>query len=69
MVRITWARRPSSLFLCRAKRRPSFKLRRMKMTPRFSATYGNCPSPFSVREPSMNLGAPGEVVSGLMRSG
>src|SRR5690606_6041942 len=69
MVRRTWARSPSVLFLCRANWSPCFRLRSMKMTPRRSATYGKLPLPLSVREPSMKRGRPGPVVSGLMRCG
>jgi len=53
MVRSTWARSPSVLFLCRANCRPCLSERSMKLTPRRSATYGKLPSPLSVREPSM----------------
>src|SRR5690606_24776161 len=38
MVRRTWARRPSVLFLCRANWRPCLSERSMKLTPRRSAT-------------------------------
>ena len=38
MVRRTWARSPSVLFLCLANCSPCLRLRSMKMTPRRSAT-------------------------------